>query len=157
MTDAEIREVFEQLARMLRDRQMGWVVDQVRDDIRAGVTTVRAEPIQDSSTARKLKVSADSLTSVQYSALQELELLIAAMRRAVIDAARMEQEVVQLLASEDNRGDIPSPDVVFVGEPPDSSERTIASPESLTPRRLAAVQRLSSSLDSLLEDAARAS
>jgi hypothetical protein len=156
MTPDEIREAFNQLEAMLRGHGMGWVVDEVQEAIRAGRTTLRKEPIQDSSTARKFKVTADSLTSVAFTAEEELDLLVTAIRRAVIDAGRMEQALVSQFRDEAEAADVPAADVIFVSDDPDISDRVIASARSFTPGRSAAIDMLSVYLDQLMAEARRA-
>lgn len=156
MNDAETRDVFNQLAAMLRELGLGWVVEQVQDAIRAGQTTPREEPIQDSFSRRKLKVSADSLTSVPFTAEQELQLLVRAIRHAVVDAGRMEQAIVTEFAVEAEVAGVVNADVIFVSDQPDVPDLVVASAQDLTPDRLAAIEALPALLDALLAEAARA-
>lgn len=156
MNDAEIRDAFNQLAEMLRGLGLDWVVEQVQEAIRAGHTTPREEPIQESLSRRKLKVSADSLTSLPFTAEQELQLLAVAIRHAVVDAGRMEQAVVTEFAAEAEVAGVANADIVFVSDRPDIPDTVVASARDLTADRLAAIEALPGLLDALLAEAARA-
>lgn len=156
MNAAEIRDAFNQLAEMLRRHGLGWVVEQVQEAIRAGQITPREEPIQDSLSRRKIKVSGDSLTSLPFTAEQELQLLAVAIRHAVVDVGRMEQAVVTEFADEAEVAGVANADIVFVSDRPGAPDIVVASARDLTADRLAAIEALPALLDALLAEAARA-
>ena len=156
MNDAEIRESFNQLAATIRELGLDWLVEQVQDAIRAGQTTAREEPVQDSLSGRKLKVTADSLTSVPFTAEQELQLLVGAIKHAVVDAGRMEQALVAEFANEAEVAGVANADVVFVSDRPEIPDLVVASARDLRAARLAALDALPALLDALLAEAARA-
>lgn len=137
---------------MLQERGLGWVVEDVRAAIRAGRTTPRQEPIQDISTARRLKASTDSLTTISFTAEEELQLLTDAVRRVVVDTGRMEGAVANRFDDEAEEVGIASADLIFVSDDPNQREPVLIIPSNLTPERLAAVERLDQALSDLHDD-----
>jgi hypothetical protein len=101
MTEEDYQQTYQELATMLKDMQLGWVVKQVE-------ILVRSEGATASLDNRPGITRADSpqalLTkSAPYTAQEQLLLLIDATERLVVDSTEIEGDLVQFLESEEQR------------------------------------------------------
>lgn len=115
MTDAECREVYQQLVDMLGDqemlegRQLNWVVEEVNQVIRAG------EIIDEPSGSSFRRSTREFITTREYTPQEALLLLIDAIDSVVVQTALIEREVTNFFRREGEEFNIP-PDVRFVSE-----------------------------------------
>jgi hypothetical protein len=112
MTNSEAIETYEELSAILREFGLGWIVDQVEEDIRAGKAEQKRKAIQSSMEEHedwKLEPPSDarvyrrkSTREEEFTALtdfnprERLELLIDATDRAVAGAANLEFQVLKM-------------------------------------------------------------
>ncbi|MEM1290670.1 MAG: hypothetical protein AAGH67_04195 [Cyanobacteria bacterium P01_H01_bin.162] len=115
MTDEDYRNTFQQLISFLNDhslpnyRQMGWVIDEVNEVLRAG--KLIDEPIENASK----RTSREFRTTREYTPQEALLILIDSIESAIVHAAFMEKEVTNFFRKEGQEFDIP-PEVRFLGE-----------------------------------------
>lgn len=119
MTDAECREVYQQLVTMLSDREllndhlMNWVVEEVNEVVRAGV--IIDEPVENSTK----RSSRAFITTREYTSQEILLLLIDAIESIIVQTAFIEKEVTNFFRREGEEFNV-SPEIIFVSEEEDS-------------------------------------
>lgn len=106
ISDADARRLFESLASQLRERGAGTIVDQVIDEITQGRQIVYKTVAARKGERQLQRGESDEVPSergnrrqyaetLQYSARERLELLLSAVSRAIIDTARIDNELVR--------------------------------------------------------------
>jgi hypothetical protein len=112
MNDTECNETFGELTEIVHSSGLGWIIEQVKDEIRVG-RNIDEETVQGFSSDEEprlfpfdpgseyLKAGPRAKFPVvrEYSACERVILLIEAIDRAVADTAQMEAEVLTRLSS----------------------------------------------------------
>jgi hypothetical protein len=111
LNDGEAREAFVGLDRLLREKGLDWVCDQVQDEIRLGklerkeVETVKELRSTDETKQPSLRKPMGKgrkvtlMTVGEFSPQERLRILIDAMQRAVVDTGDLEQDVAAFFNS----------------------------------------------------------
>jgi hypothetical protein len=103
MTEQDCQQVYQELAAMLQDLQLGWVVEQVEsrvplpedmDSEHSGYSSVQAEMTSSQAVLTK---------PVTHTAQEKLLLLIAAAERIVIDTTEIKGELINFLSKQEER------------------------------------------------------
>ncbi len=137
MNDQECLDTYEDLAKLLNEQNMEWVTDQVASEIREGKTVQRlVDTIKDGKDADTLFATDDGSfkkgpkatfsATVEYSPLERLELLIGAIRQAIVTIAEMEQHLAKFYTLVDKS---PS-SIQFQSDEPESKSKFIGGPLS---------------------------
>jgi hypothetical protein len=105
MTDEELDEIFAALSTILVDSGLGWVVAQVNEGIQLGQivtrTFHRGEPEEVATLDFSTKPTRNTFIGTDpYGAAERVELLISAVRVALVDTAALEQAVGHFFADE---------------------------------------------------------
>lgn len=105
MTDEELDEIFAALNTILIDSGLGWVVAQVNEHIQLGQivtrTFHRGEPEEVAALEFSTKPTRNTFVGTDpYGAAERVELLISAMRVALVDTAALERAVGHFFAGE---------------------------------------------------------
>src|ERR687887_2874686 len=117
MNDEELDETFRALADALRDNQLGWIVEEVLAEIREGKVVIRVPPTRTEPHTTVPSVPFEDIrllpfttetdlprraspTTVPYSLLERVDLLVAAIRHAIVETSRFEQAVLRGLGDE---------------------------------------------------------
>lgn len=119
MNEQEALELYNQLVAMLRENQLGWIVDQVEGDIHQGILTQKeAFAFKESSkedrsrnrssfwpSDEQFSLAPTRLTSfparVPYSNIERVQLLISAVIIAVLHTTTMERQVADFFIQAD--------------------------------------------------------
>ena len=96
MTDEELDEVFAALSTILADSGLGWIVTQVNEHIQVGRLVTRrfhrGEPEEVAALEFSTKSTRNTIVGTDpYGAAERLDLLVSAVRVALIDSAALEQ------------------------------------------------------------------
>src|SRR5688572_30730113 len=85
MNDQERAAAFDRLCDALRERELDWIVDQVLDQLQEGKQIELSEPVLVSLPGRKRAQRVDDgALTVEYTPLERLEVLLEAIRRAIV-------------------------------------------------------------------------
>jgi len=134
MNNDECKEVFDTLIKMLNDQGLGWVVEQVQEQIRIGKTEekeiktlkeARHSPsifeLDDYRKQLKTGPLATFPVAVEYGSEERLQLLIDAIEQVVVNTAQMEESFTSFFETE-----LPNlRDIRFFSEDGTSSPREI--------------------------------
>lgn len=156
MREEEARAVFDALAGVLRQFQLEWVVDQVRQEIATG-KAAELVPRQGGSfdiievdvASPPSRTRGADPTTVPYTANEQVEVLTAAVSRAVIDAEAVERSVKEFFIEESESSPSVAPVLEFIPEVADSGEPTVRLTLTDLPDRSAATERLAELLGQL--------
>jgi len=158
MNNEDAIEVYAELATILREFALVWIVEQVEDDIRIGKAERKraavssdigealaedwrlAPPSAGKMSRRRSNKEEEFTTLRDFSPRERLELLIDATDRAVHGAANLESELLSMKLF----GDVK---IVLAGEEGDNVSRSLDAQQ--TERRMQSVHRLSSALAAL--------
>jgi hypothetical protein len=154
MNNEDAIQMYAELATILREFALDWVVEQVEDDIRAGKAeqkraTVSADrrealaeaPPSGAKISRRRPTREEEFTALRdFSPTERLELLIDATDRAVQGAANLESQLLSMKVF----GGVK---IVLAGEEGDNVSRSLDARQ--TERRLQSVHRLSRALAAL--------
>jgi hypothetical protein len=154
MNDQECIHVFQQLIKIINDNGLGWVAEQVSEQIRIGKTIQREIETLKEGKGLPLFSTVDDYSSklikgprvtfpvtVEYQPNERLELLINAVRQTIVDTADMEHYLVSFLEKND---DAPARIQFYLDEP--NSE-----PKSIGAETIAIRHESSKRLNGLLE------
>lgn len=105
MTDEDLVEIFGALSTILIDSGLGWVVAQVNEHIQLGQIVTRTfhhgEPEEVAALEFSTKPTRNTFVGTDpYGAAERVELLISAMRVALVDTAALERAVGHFFAGE---------------------------------------------------------
>ncbi len=120
MDDGSATEYFAALARILNEKDLGWVVNQVNDEIRFGKVGSgeflavkeerRNESIQtsffESREDYKIKKKEKFNVIVPYTEKEKLKLLIEAIKRLVIDTTEMENHIMDFFTQPNGKNEV---------------------------------------------------
>jgi hypothetical protein len=142
MPEIDFDAAYEQLLETLRDSALGWVADQIREQVRGGKLVVRhVTPVAPSAShelaeegytppssqgGRKTRLTATE----DYSAKECLSIAIAAIESAILHAAEVEDELLSFF--EGSHGE--SVQLLFEPERPEDSPRFQLSRSERTPK-----------------------
>jgi hypothetical protein len=142
------RHAFERLADTLRERRLSWLVEQVQDRIREGKPVVRSikelhaerqnwETVGEAVRGEKLKPGrrVEFRTTEEFTEEEQLDLLLSAIRQAVLNAAAIEETV-----------GVTFPGLSFVSEQGDGR---FSAPTAERDRRSSSLKQLRSAIDEL--------
>ena len=134
MDNNELERLYDGLVEILRSNGLGWVADQVADEVRIGKLSQRdiktrqidmVQPTVFSENYSQVRSSSvgnrEVLARDEYPLKDRLRLLIAAIEEAVIHAGAMELQLVEQLVPHD--GDLPG--IEFYSEVTDETTMTI--------------------------------
>jgi hypothetical protein len=145
MREEELTEIYTEIARTLEALELGWVVDQVSEQVRLGRTeSTKIRTLQESldreASQRLLPSSPRAMRSgpkaiftaaVDYSPRDSLILLLDAVEQAVVVTAEMEHEIIQFFPKGEEGS---SPKIAFESEEVDQ-RRFVLTAESTASRR----------------------
>jgi hypothetical protein len=105
MTDEELSAIFTELAASLRANDLGWIVDQVENHIEEGRLYTkrvrRGRPEERELLGRMTKSTRGTVIGTEpYSNLEQVQILINAVRTAFHDSASLEESVKGFLQRE---------------------------------------------------------
>lgn len=160
MDSNEIEQLYDGLLEILRSNGLGWVADQVAEEVSLGrilprdFKTRQADMVQlraysdddfeAQTEVQTMKIgSREILARDEYAPEDRLQLLIDALEEAVIHAGTMEDQLVEQLVPEDS--DLPG--VEFYSEVTNETTMTIS--RSSVRARYAHAERLKEHLDRL--------
>jgi hypothetical protein len=108
MNNHEATRIYDKLAASLSEAGLDWLVSQVAAEIRHGKPEQRKLKVRPSEETEPLllaveeegqkRTTARFVGSAEYTANERLNLLLAAIERATVHVAAMEQDVAQVLA-----------------------------------------------------------
>lgn len=103
MTEQEYQQVYQELAAMLRDLQLGWIVEQVEAKFQAGGMSEENLAVQpETNTAQAVLVKLEILT-----AQAQFICLIDAVERIVVGSIELEGALVDFLAEKSKQSQSP--------------------------------------------------
>jgi phage gp29-like protein len=158
MNNEDAMETYAELATILREFALDWIVEQVEDDIRTGKAeqkraTVssdrrqalaenwRVAPPSSAKIPRRKPTREEEFTALRdFSATERLEILIDATDRALQGAANLESQLLSMKV-------LGSVRIVLAGEEADNVSRSLDAQQ--TEGRLQSVHRLSRALAAL--------
>lgn len=159
MNEQECIHAFERLIKILNDNGLGWVAEQVNEQIRIGKTIQREIETLKEGKGMPLFATVDDYSSkltrgpkatfpvtVEYQPSERLELLINAVRQAIVDTADMEHHLVSFTEKND---ETPKKIQFYIDEP--NSEPKSISAETIRLRHKNA-KRLNELLASLQKE-----
>jgi hypothetical protein len=103
MTEQDCQQVYQELAAMLQDLQLGWVVEQVEsrsplledsDPEHLGYSSVQVETTSSQAVLTK---------PTTHTAQEQLLLLIDAAERIIVDTAEIKGELINFLSEQEER------------------------------------------------------
>jgi hypothetical protein len=106
MNNNDAQRTFRSLAEILRASELGWLVDEAITEIRQGKPKEKKVKLAPSSELVLIteepgvpqKRSATFVESVEYTPLEQLDLLLSAFERGIIAPTDMEDEVAHVLS-----------------------------------------------------------
>ena len=139
MNQEEIRRVNSRLRSIAREHNLGWVIDQVDEEILTGkltqteATTYKESSEQGSFFGHSFRPGSKTnlLTSIEYSDEEKLKLLLDATEQAAVNVTFMAHETVTLLAELPGAEDLS--DIKFLSE--DNEEDLSISLREVSARR----------------------
>jgi len=99
MTEQEYQQVYQELAALLQDLRLGWVVEQVEANIQAGEMPEESLAAQSEASTVQAVLVKPEISMAQIQLLQ----LIDAVERVVIGSLEIEGALVDFLAEESKR------------------------------------------------------
>jgi len=111
MDDQERVETYHRLLHILRNVKLGWVADQIEEQVRVGKTVEKEvdtlkpyhhEPqlFESSSVSLTKGPKAMFPVTVEYSPVERVELVLEAIERTIVSAAEMEQHLAEVISSD---------------------------------------------------------
>jgi hypothetical protein len=159
MNEQETIQAFQRLMKMLNENELGWVAEQVSEQIRIGKTIQREietlkegkgmplfSTIDDYSRKLMRGPKAKFPVTVEYQPNERLELLIYAIRQSVVDTADMEQHLISFTEKDDET----PKRIQFYNDGPNSEPKTISA--STIRKRYDNSKRLNELLESLQKE-----
>jgi len=122
MNEKEYAAVYQQLAVIIKELNLGWTAEQVADTVRTGKT------IEERSSKRKTPL----LKIEDYTSEEQLQVLTKAVEKAVIDTLEMEDEIAYFLRVEAENFQF-APQIIFADSNEVGKEITFTS-ELIAPR-----------------------
>jgi hypothetical protein len=133
MNDDEAAQTFRSVSDILRTAQLDWLVDEALAEIRRGKPKAKKVRVPESSEFLLIDEdpepargrSATFVESIEYSHLEQLEILISALERAVVAPTFMEGEIASVLSRTTAQfaQSIPSMIIKFVAEETEEGTR----------------------------------
>lgn len=159
MNEQECLHVFQSLTNILNENGMEWVSLQVAEQIRIGKTIQREiETLKEGKSAHSF-YEFDNYSSkltkgpkatfpvtVEYQPDEQLELLINAIKRAIVDTAEMEQHLFSFIKENTEK----SESILFYTDEPNSEPKFIGAEKIES--RIGQVKRLSELLEALRKE-----
>jgi hypothetical protein len=136
MTKQDCQRVYQELAQMLRETQLGWIVEQVETLVNTG-KTFDVDLLSPQVVSGSISPHAVLSKPETYTAQEQLLLLIDTAERLVVDTANVEGALVDFLSEEEQRLNAPVT-LEFASE--DASVIDQLMVNQLTDRRVAAAE-----------------
>jgi hypothetical protein len=162
MNEQESVHIFQRLTSMLDENGMGWVTQQVLEQIRIGKTIQREIETLKEGRSAPLFSTIDDYSSkltrgpkvtfpvtIAYQPYEQLELLINAIKRAIVDTAEMEQHLMSFVQKQDEA----PKRILFYADEPNSEPKPISADENEA--RYQPSKRLNELLESLRKEIGR--
>jgi hypothetical protein len=104
VNDEEADRLYTRLLRMLGDRQLRWVAEQVSEEVALGRTFSKTVPVLDSQESpegsRPRRRKTKFVSTVQYTPKERLSLLLDAIDRAVVVTSEFQKHILAIGGTE---------------------------------------------------------
>lgn len=105
LTEQEAQSAFEELQRILRETNLGWVVDEVATEVQVGKERPKKVAVRErDAISRRASINGTFTETVEYTSVERLALLVRAVEQVTVELAKMHEVTVDLIAKAETKG-----------------------------------------------------